>query len=204
MTLKRLALIAGLLTAIAAPAHAARVVLDFEDHPGNDVLLADGYGGVNWGGAFRTYDEANSGNFYAHSGKTAAYFNYTDGGMTPGRYYTQSLIFDQPVIFEGAWFSGDANFGAAFEFYLNGVYLGQTATNVTSNPVFLAGLGKAVNEVRVRGGAGNFIIDDLTYNTDLGVAAVPEPATWAMMIFGFGLTGALLRRSRERPAPTFS
>lgn len=30
--------------------------------------------------------------------------------------------------------------------------------------------------------------------------AVPEPATWAMMIAGFGLAGAALR-SRQRPAP---
>lgn len=30
----------------------------------------------------------------------------------------------------------------------------------------------------------------------VSVAAVPEPATWAMMIFGFGLVGAALRRRR--------
>lgn len=29
------------------------------------------------------------------------------------------------------------------------------------------------------------------------ISAVPEPATWAMMIMGFGLTGAALRRARE-------
>jgi hypothetical protein len=29
-----------------------------------------------------------------------------------------------------------------------------------------------------------------------GVAAVPEPASWAMLIAGFGLTGAVLRRRR--------
>jgi len=28
-------------------------------------------------------------------------------------------------------------------------------------------------------------------------AAVPEPATWAMMIIGFGAAGAMLRRSRQ-------
>lgn len=30
------------------------------------------------------------------------------------------------------------------------------------------------------------------------VSAVPEPATWAMMLFGFGAMGASLRRSRRR------
>jgi hypothetical protein len=34
-----------------------------------------------------------------------------------------------------------------------------------------------------------------------GAAAVPEPATWAMMILGFGGIGVLQRRRRVRLAP---
>jgi len=34
--------------------------------------------------------------------------------------------------------------------------------------------------------------------------SVPEPATWAMMIAGFGLVGASLRRRREQVSVTFS
>jgi PEP-CTERM motif len=34
-------------------------------------------------------------------------------------------------------------------------------------------------------------IDGVTFN---GVAAVPEPASWALLLLGFGLTGAMLRR----------
>jgi hypothetical protein len=37
-------------------------------------------------------------------------------------------------------------------------------------------------------------IDDLTFSAARATAAVPEPATWAMMIMGFGLVGANLRR----------
>lgn len=33
-----------------------------------------------------------------------------------------------------------------------------------------------------------------TSNVTVRVAAIPEPATWAMMIMGFGLTGSLIRR----------
>jgi hypothetical protein len=29
---------------------------------------------------------------------------------------------------------------------------------------------------------------------------VPEPASWAMMLAGFGLTGAMMRRRRPVPA----
>jgi hypothetical protein len=31
-------------------------------------------------------------------------------------------------------------------------------------------------------------------------SAVPEPMTWALMIFGFGAIGGVLRTSRKRPA----
>ncbi len=41
-------------------------------------------------------------------------------------------------------------------------------------------------------------IDDFVFTPVL--AAVPEPATWAMMICGFGLAGATLRRRRELSA----
>jgi hypothetical protein len=40
---------------------------------------------------------------------------------------------------------------------------------------------------------GNFEIDNLT-------AAVPEPATWAMMVAGFGLIGTFTRRRRMAAA----
>lgn len=37
----------------------------------------------------------------------------------------------------------------------------------------------------------------LDYAAPVSVAAVPEPATWAMMILGFGAIGAFTRRHRE-------
>lgn len=48
-------------------------------------------------------------------------------------------------------------------------------------------------------GSGNSSpsVDNVRLTTRLiGVAAVPEPATWAMMLAGFGMTGAALRRRR--------
>ena len=47
-----------------------------------------------------------------------------------------------------------------------------------------------------------------SYNNDsFGVnfsATVPEPATWAMMIGGFGLVGGALRRRRHQPSVSFA
>jgi hypothetical protein len=43
----------------------------------------------------------------------------------------------------------------------------------------------------------SFVLDNLTIGN-----AVPEPATWAMMIFGFGLIGASARRRRSAQTVT--
>jgi hypothetical protein len=48
------------------------------------------------------------------------------------------------------------------------------------------------------GGVG---YDDFTFTSGVVRGGVPEPAAWAMMIAGFGLTGAMLR-SRRRFAAT--
>jgi hypothetical protein len=45
-------------------------------------------------------------------------------------------------------------------------------------------------------GAGNAAISDFAPNNSSVASFVPEPASWAMLIAGFGLTGAMLRRRR--------
>jgi hypothetical protein len=44
---------------------------------------------------------------------------------------------------------------------------------------------------------GFFAIDNLTIAAPDALAAVPEPASWALMITGFGLIGAAQRRTRS-------
>jgi hypothetical protein len=49
--------------------------------------------------------------------------------------------------------------------------------------------------VKPAGAAGSALyLDDLTYGH--GVAAVPEPATWGMMIIGLAVIGSTMRRQR--------
>lgn len=40
-----------------------------------------------------------------------------------------------------------------------------------------------------------------TFTAGIATAAVPEPASWAMLITGFGIIGAALRRSRRASVP---
>jgi hypothetical protein len=56
-----------------------------------------------------------------------------------------------------------------------------------------SGTGRSV----VFGGTANqLVLDDIV----LGFSPLPEPATWAMMLLGFGAVGAALRRTRRRKA----
>jgi hypothetical protein len=67
---------------------------------------------------------------------------------------------------------------------------------------FSTGAGSGWNGGTFAGAVDNFSFafggNSQTYNFE--VAAVPEPATWAMMIAGFGLAGAALRRRRTSTA----
>lgn len=58
---------------------------------------------------------------------------------------------------------------------------------ISGNVLTLSGTG--IKYVTFEGGFG---IDNLSYT----IGAVPEPATWAMMISGFGMIGGAMRRRR--------
>ena len=77
-----------------------------------------------------------------------------------------------------------------------GSYCNWSPVGVTFN-----GTAKSVNF----GGAANFVgFDNITLGAATPGGAVPEPATWAMMLAGFGLTGAALRRRRQQATVSFA
>lgn len=59
---------------------------------------------------------------------------------------------------------------------------GESITNLSYNIV--GGTAGSIRQVRIA-------------SADAGVPAVPEPATWAMMLFGFGAVGFSMRRRRQ-------
>ena len=81
--------------------------------------------------------------------------------------------------------------------------------NLAANRAFLSGSINGLNilvgqnfafrwtDVNSAGNDHGLAIDDVSITTRLAAGAVPEPATWAMMMLGFGAMGFAMRR---RPA----
>jgi hypothetical protein len=85
---------------------------------------------------------------------------------------------------------GAASFTSQYEQFLNlKPNSEEFALNLLSmSPGFGANAGKALKSFRANGG-GNF-----------SFGGTPEPATWGLMIMGFGGIGGLVRRNRRRTA----
>jgi hypothetical protein len=63
--------------------------------------------------------------------------------------------------------------------------------------ISFAGVAKSV---RFAGTVNRQVFDDFTFGSTVVGGGVPEPATWAMMILGFGLVGSAARRRVTRVA----
>jgi hypothetical protein len=198
-------------------ASAAPIVLTFEglgDQEAIDSYYDGGLGGngsgpgPNYGITFTSdslaiIDNADggSGNFSnAPSGDTIAFFlngagdtMNVAGGFTTGFsfFYADQVGFTGNVsVYDGA--NGTGNLLATLDLpstpnpYNVFVPIGVTFAGTAQSVVF--------------GGSANFIGFD---NITLGSATaggVPEPATWAMMLMGFGGLGAAMRSARRKQA----
>ena len=182
-----------LVTGLAAPAQAA--VATFDDLPSADGLVPDGYAGINWdgnwfyyGSAQEPYQPASAPNrIYRNAGKFG-----NDLAAVPFYFLTDS-------VFNGAAIAGYQDAGVRFELYLDGALVHTTSTFIpTSTATFYAsGYSGRVDEVRFT--SINYItFDDITF------AAVPEPASWTMMIGGVGIAGGALRRRRAAVSVRFA
>ena len=81
---------------------------------------------------------------------------------------------------------------------VGGTVLGSTTLAISGNGENRIGISGTMGEVfsgfRITLGPVGAGVDSLSQVRLGGVGAVPEPATWMMMLFGFGLVGAAMRR----------
>lgn len=112
-------------------------------------------------------------------------FNFTAPGVANGAVNGETWAIDGSINRGVVTWNGPAviNFGGGFgtlTVTLNNAEFAQNSSNGDN----LSGQKAQIT--------GKFTLS----NVGAAVGAVPEPATWGMMIMGFGLTGATLRRRR--------
>lgn len=191
------------LTALCAPIAAHADVLTFET-PDTNVFAAGligPYAGLNFTN-FSTVDRNGYGpSGYANvvvSGDQSACGCAPDFGQTISSITSLSTFDLNSGYFAAAWNDGAT---LVVNGFLGGDHLfAQNFQIFTTGPQFLqfnfTGIDRA--EFSVSGGtpsglpgAGDyFAVDDL----DISVNAVPEPATWGMMLLGFAAVGSAMRR----------
>lgn len=194
--------VATSMIAITAPASAA--VITFDDLGTNSFQAVPGvYQGLNWD-FWAAINGANYGaSGYANgvvSGGNSACGCASDVGQP-----TQSISSATAFTLNSGYFTSAWNDGATLVVKgLSGSteLFSTSAVLNTTGPSLLtfnwAGIDRVTfsisggTDAGLGGGGDYFALDNLSIN----VAGVPEPASWAMLIAGFGLVGATMRRRR--------
>jgi hypothetical protein len=207
--MKKFALAAIVAASIAAPASAAVVTLDFEgignyNPVGNfyapdyvfsaaTLALVDADDGGN--GNFANEPSSNTVMFFLDANN--AVLNVTNGFTTGFSFWYTSSTAASVTVYDGLNATGNVlgviNLTAQYTDNCSGDPSG-TFCNWTAGGVSFGGTAYSID---FGGTANQTAYDNITFGSDRpGGGEVPEPATWAMMILGFGLVGASMRRRR--------
>lgn len=201
--------VSAALLAFSGAANAVVIVGVYNTGVGNGTALAPGDGVVD---PHYTITATNEGNVtvgnnaltyynaaYVQDGPMSRIVNATgDGAGSPGT----TTIFATTFNLTGydamnATISGQVLFDNSGEIFLNGNQVGGTVTGFntltpfgTNANFFNAGINTLSFVLHNAGGPEAFQVAGLTVTAD----AVPEPATWGLMMVGFGMIGASVRR----------
>jgi hypothetical protein len=201
----RLRTLLGAMALFSMPASAANATIigfeDFSFNPADPYAVnfpVDGYQGLDWGGQYGAYSwavspdtsiwfggpEAFAGNNFAWSNGGSALALSRHGG---GTFAVESFYAKTFVDF--------GTFGTVHG-YLNGIEVATQSYALSGSYALISLNFSGIDALRVDQTsplAANTIIDNLS----VSFGGVPEPASWTLMLSGFGLAGAALRRRQS-------
>jgi hypothetical protein len=201
----KLKLLGAAFAAVMTCAPASAVVLTFEDLPALAATgqpVPDGYGAIDWTNLFYLNTSFQPSNGYRNGTTSGTHVGYSVAGF--------DVLGTSTIEFSLA----RANFTAAFndgmliiaQGFRTGSLLPTHSTSFTVNTagptpqtfnwnglnaILFTSVGGVANP-NVNSTGKQFVIDDID------VSAVPEPATWAMMLIGFGAVGFSMRSARRQ------
>lgn len=205
---------AGLSLAAAFGAHATTLVNASFEQPGGAPIrqaLSDGdtfIPGWSVSGIGQYYESSGAdginaadGGYYVsfgHNGTTGGSITQTFSSLLGANYTLNYQFRLQQGSETGSGFRVSASTGDSVDSF------DAILANWASGPALtFVGTGGAVTltflDITTSGGASNLALDDVRLTND-ATSGTPEPASWALMICGFGMAGAALRRRRTANA----
>lgn len=205
--MRKALLIASVLLGIGSPAAAVSFIAvpgapDPGAAPGESLVVtfdAAAAAGYSWSGGLQTATGSVD-SVYAAPAGDGTVFGYVSSANMPN-----TATLDTPELKSISFYWGSIDTynmvevldsGGNVIFSVSGgdfsVATGNQLVPGTNERVhFFAGPGETISGLRLTSTGIAFEFDDFA------AAAVPEPATWAMLVAGFGMMGAALRRRRS-------
>ena len=172
------------------------VTVSYAPATANLTRWSDGFGDL--ANVYENEDDGDTLVAFTLAAEAGSGVNVALYGFDMGGYYHQDYIIPDLKIVDG---DGNVLFDMP-DFLVQGSDDGTAHSAVTfENPLVGSNLSVLADLTGLGGNSDNIGFDNVRFGegADAPITpAVPEPATWAMMISGFGLVGAVARRNGRR------